>query len=249
MSDERKIPKFVLGLEASTPQASTALLVEGRFADQWTVTTHRGHSRALMPLVEGMLSEHNIAVSEIGLIACGRGPGTFTGLRVACASALGLSAPHKIPLVGVSSLSALAGQAPPTEGWVVALLDARKGEVYAQLYRWRSGKGGLEGDSLPVKTEAGRVLCSQSEPQVARAEGVVSNLEGEVVCLGPGALAYESELRSVVGDRLRLISAFPLAGDVARLGLERYKLLGGGERLLPLYLRGGDVQIGERNGK
>jgi tRNA threonylcarbamoyladenosine biosynthesis protein TsaB len=247
LKTNKAIPGWVLGIESSTPQASAALLREGRLLDQRTISTQQSHSRALLPLVAGLLKEHNLSVADIGLLACGRGPGSFTGLRVAIASALGLSAPQKIPLVGITGLLALSMQAPFTDGWVVAMLDARRGEVYAQLFRWQ--EGGEDRQHLSIKSEKGKYLLPQSSEMVATAEKVLDSLDEEVICLGNGAKAYEQELKEVFGDRVRIIDALPLAGDVAILGLKRYIMLGSGEELSPLYLREGDVQArSERSG-
>jgi tRNA threonylcarbamoyladenosine biosynthesis protein TsaB len=241
MTSGPKTPHWVLGIESSTPQASVALLKDGELIDQLASSTQQGHSRTLLPMVAALLKRHSVSPADMGLIACGRGPGSFTGLRVAIASALGLSVPYKIPLAGVTSLSALSMQAALTDGWVAAMLDARRGEVYAQLFRWQEGES--DSPHLPIKSEQGRGLFPQSSEIVANVEKALAKLDGEVICLGNAGEVYRRELGEMLGDRARVINALPMAGDVAVLGLRRYIMLGSGEELLPLYLREGDVQV------
>jgi tRNA threonylcarbamoyladenosine biosynthesis protein TsaB len=96
-----------------------------------------GHARELMPAVARVMEEASITFAELSLIALSRGPGSFTGLRIAAATARGLAHAHGTPVRGVSSLAALAAGA--GEGLVLALLDARRGELFAALY-----EGGAE---------------------------------------------------------------------------------------------------------
>ena len=127
-----------LCLDTSTPTARVAVLDGGgaaRFAAEATADRHAGH---LLPLCAEALRAAGVAPAGLAGIACGGGPGSFTGLRVGLAAAKGLALPTGVPLYVVSSLEALALDilqvAPPTLGTAVPCLDAGKGEVYVAGY-------------------------------------------------------------------------------------------------------------------
>lgn len=143
------------------------------------VTQHRGHRHAdaVLSLVGVMLERHELAPKDIELVAVGRGPGGFTGVRVGMATALGIGQGLGAAIWPVDSLRALAmnGAAPGAE--VLAMIDARKGEVYGALY----GFGG-----------EGEIACLM-EPMVAQASTVLERARersDQPVILGSGALAY-----------------------------------------------------------
>jgi tRNA threonylcarbamoyladenosine biosynthesis protein TsaB len=127
-----------LCFDTSTPTARVAVLDGGgetRFVVEATAERHAGH---LLPLCAEALRAAGVTVAELAGIACGGGPGSFTGLRVGLAAAKGLALPTGIPLYVVPSLEALAldilQAAPPAPGTAVPCLDAGKGEVYVAGY-------------------------------------------------------------------------------------------------------------------
>lgn len=93
------------------------------------------HSPTLVPLLERLLAEIALPVKELALIVCSVGPGSFTGIRIGLATAQGIALATGVPLVGVSTLDALARPFQSHAGDVFAVLDARKGKVYAASYR------------------------------------------------------------------------------------------------------------------
>ena len=132
-------PSLFLCLDTSTPTARVALLdgdAQVRFTAEVTADRHAGH---LMPLCAQALQAAGVAPADLAGIACGGGPGSFTGLRIGLAAAKGLALPTGVPLYVVSSLEALAldilgaGDA-PAAATAVPCLDAGKGEVYVGAY-------------------------------------------------------------------------------------------------------------------
>jgi tRNA threonylcarbamoyladenosine biosynthesis protein TsaB len=140
---------LVLAWDTSSPAASLALvrvgdgdpakastrplteIIAGRESDGRT-----GHSEYLPPMVSEVLREAAISPGELSLLACGRGPGSFTGLRTGLALAKGLSMGASIPALGLGSLLVLAaGAFLPESSLIAPLIDARHGEVFAALYR------------------------------------------------------------------------------------------------------------------
>ncbi|PCK30396.1 tRNA (adenosine(37)-N6)-threonylcarbamoyltransferase complex dimerization subunit type 1 TsaB [Pseudoalteromonas piscicida] len=126
----------LLALDASTEALSIALHYEGKFIRHFEVCPQQ-HSQKILPLVERILREADITLNDLDGIVFGRGPGSFTGVRISTAVAQGLAFSSGLKLVGVSTLQAMAQQAWMEAGKsdVVAAIDARMGEVYLCQYQ------------------------------------------------------------------------------------------------------------------
>ena len=125
----------ILAFDCATPATTVALLPEGTQARHDPAPGERpGHAPRLLPLAERLLREAGTTFAELDRVAVGTGPGTFTGLRIAVATARGLAQAAGAELVGVSTLRALAlGTEHPQP--VLAVLDARRGEAFVAAYR------------------------------------------------------------------------------------------------------------------
>lgn len=138
----------ILALDTASGLCSVALRIDGVTATRELLTT-RDHARELLPMVQSLLSEAGIALGALDALAFGRGPGSFTGLRIAASVVQGLAFGAGLPVLPVSDLRALALQAMaelptvPAPTAVLACLDARMQEVYA-------GHFPLAGDELPA---------------------------------------------------------------------------------------------------
>ncbi|MDQ6681503.1 MAG: tRNA (adenosine(37)-N6)-threonylcarbamoyltransferase complex dimerization subunit type 1 TsaB, partial [Pseudomonadota bacterium] len=131
----------LLAFDTATERTSVALDVRGR------VWQHEGEggaraSAAFLPAVMGLLSEAGVRVADLDAIAFGRGPGAFTGLRIACAVAQGLALGAALPVLPIDTLLAVAedarGGAESVHAWVV--MDARMNEIYAAEYAYAAGR-------------------------------------------------------------------------------------------------------------
>lgn len=122
---------LILALETSTELGSCALWRDGEVVEKFC-PTGRSHSETLLPLVRDLLRDAGLKVSQLDAIAFGVGPGAFTGLRIACGAAQGLAVAADIPLIPVTSLEAMAVLTGAER--VLAVLDARMGEVYSGRY-------------------------------------------------------------------------------------------------------------------
>ena len=134
--------RFV-AFETSSEWCSVALWSGGEIAALERRAGHR-HSELALPMLERLLAQAETSVAQLDAVAFGAGPGSFTGLRIACGLAQGLALARALPVIGISSLEALAQEAGGTR--VVACVDARMREVYyaalefdgsPQLPRWR----------------------------------------------------------------------------------------------------------------
>jgi tRNA threonylcarbamoyladenosine biosynthesis protein TsaB len=183
---------ILLAVDTSTLHAAVALWRDGRaLAERHRVVTT--HSDALLAMIDEAFVEANVAPADVDAIACGAGPGSFTGLRIGLATAKGLCFALGKPLVMVSSLAALAARAP--DGRVLATIDAFKGEVYAGLF--------LVSGGVPVLDGAEAVLPPAK---------LLATVEGADAVVGSGAQKYRE-----LAARLLDEEAGPRPSDVARL--------------------------------
>jgi tRNA threonylcarbamoyladenosine biosynthesis protein TsaB len=127
---------FVLGVETSTPVGSVALGRAGLVLAEIVLGANTRHAEALLPAVEQILKTNRISTRELGAIVVGGGPGSFTGLRIAAATAKGLVHALSIPLYAYSGLLATAAGCAHLKGATCALFDARRDEVYAACYNF-----------------------------------------------------------------------------------------------------------------
>lgn len=149
---------LILALETSTDSGSCALWRDGQLTER-NCPAGVSHSTTLLPLVRELLAEAGVTVAQLDAIAFGVGPGAFTGLRVACAAAQGLAVASNRPLLPVSSLETLATMAGGEQ--VLALLDARMGEVYSGRYRQTAMGYELAGEIHVSAPEAVNLATSE----------------------------------------------------------------------------------------
>ena len=130
----------ILALDTSTETCSVALWTHEVLYTE-CVLAPKAHAQLILPQVKRLLSEANIALTQLNLITFGQGPGSFTGLRIAASITQGLSYAHNIPVLPISSLRALAQGAFRKQGYskVYAVMDARMQEVYWGGFELRDG--------------------------------------------------------------------------------------------------------------
>ena len=172
----------LLALEASSGQGSVAVLRGGRVLAEEAVALRSADEERLLPAVARALAAAGVAPPGLAGIACGAGPGSFTGLRIAAATAKGLAQALGVPIWGVPSLAlAAAGAEPPLPtGRYLVLLDALRGERFAQPVT--VGDGGI----VTVDGPARLVAAAEAEAQAA-AEGRVRIGPGEEPARAPHA--------------------------------------------------------------
>ena len=176
----------------------------------------------LIAMADAVMAEAGIALPRVSGIAFGAGPGSFTGLRVACAVAQGLAFPGDIPLAGIGTLQALAAGSGADA--VVCCIDARMGEVYHAAYR-RDGEDYAE-------VSAPRVCAPAAVPELP---------PGRWTACGGGFAVYGDVLRQRYGAQLEAVldERVPQARDIARLAAPVFAAGGGipADAAAPLYIR------------
>jgi tRNA threonylcarbamoyladenosine biosynthesis protein TsaB len=241
---------ILLAIDTSGPVARAALVTAAGQALAAGERSGPRHSATLLPLCHDLLSARGLApphaggppwgprfVAQLAAIACGQGPGSFTGLRVGLAVAKGLALAHDLPLLLVSSLHALAADlAVAAPGALLApCIDAGKGEVYGQLYRQEPAGG-----CTALCEELRVVPAGYVERIRAQATG-----EAEVVVGGTGVDRHADTMVAALGAAVRVGFPGPSAAAVARLALPR---LLRGERddldaAIPSYGRPPDITV------
>jgi tRNA threonylcarbamoyladenosine biosynthesis protein TsaB len=214
----------LLALDTATEACSAALLQDGSVHERFEVIG-RGHAELLLPMADALLGEAGLTIGDLDAIAFGRGPGGFTGLRIAAGVAQGLAGGARLPVLPVSNLAAVAAAAARESGVlrILACLDARMGEVYwAAFVR--------DADELRAETDE----------RLSRPEGVLPPEPGTWHGAGSGFAAYPA-IAVRLGQRLAGVDGglLPHAADIARLAARDYAAGRGlpATRALPVYLR------------
>lgn len=212
----------ILALDTSTEYCSLALWLDGDVLTK-EVLAGQQHTELLLPMVQTMLAESGLALTQLDGYAFGAGPGSFTGLRIACGIVQGLAFATDLPVIGISTLEAMAQKINARH--VMAALDARMGEIYFAAYRQ------TESGWSVVQTP---VLClPELAPRIE--EGV------KWVGCGSGFDLYGERLSAYYGDCLAGIESgcYPHAREIAQLAVP--KLLAGlgvsAEEAAPVYVR------------
>lgn len=130
----------LLAIETSTEACSVALMHRGRVIARSEIAPRR-HAELVLPMADALLAEAGLTRRMLDGIAVGRGPGAFTGVRLAVSLAQGMALGLDLPVVPVSSLAALAWDAPDNGAPVLALIDARMGEVYVGTFVRDAARG------------------------------------------------------------------------------------------------------------
>ena len=222
----------LLALETATEACSVALYLDGEVLERHEIAPRR-HAELVLPWIDDLLAQAGVSKSQLDAVACGRGPGAFTGVRLAVALTQGLALALDRPAIGISTLQALAlpvmrflDAVDDQTTRVLSATDARMAEVYWGEY-WRDGSGAWEchsGEAVIAPRELG-----PAGPHAYRGVGTGFAAEN-------GALIETLGARLVHADA----SALPHAADVARLAAvayERGEGLLAPEDLQPAYLR------------
>jgi tRNA threonylcarbamoyladenosine biosynthesis protein TsaB len=210
----------VLAIETSTELCSVALLRGEELFVEEALAENR-HSEMVVPMIRKVLERARLSARQMDAFGFGQGPGSFTGLRIACGLVQGLAFASDRPVVPVPTLMALAEQS--NESRVIAALDARMGEAYVAAY----ARNGEDWDEVLA-------------PHLADAQGLAPLPGHSWVATGSG-FDRHPWLRDAYRDSvaMRLENDLPRAGAVARIAARRFGRGAGlpAERAAPLYLR------------
>ncbi len=217
----------ILAVDASTEACSAALYVDGKVMSDKTVAP-QGHTKLLLPMIDKLLNNANLKLTDLDAISTGRGPGSFTGVRIGVSLAQGLAFGAGVPLIGIGDLEVIAYQAMKntTASFFVSAIDARMGEVYLGIYQ-KNSKSELEPlcDEQVISPEAALELIHK----------YIGNQEASYAGTGFEKYPELSEGSSMV----KAPEDLPWAESVATLAAAKFKRgeLSNPEEVLPVYLR------------
>lgn len=226
---------IILALDTSSIVASVALLEEDKLIGEYTINHERTHSQKLMPMIAELLEGCERTMEQISHVAVAEGPGSFTGLRIGVATAKGLAHAMNIPVVGISTLDALAFNLPYCHGLVCPILDARRGQVYAGIYKWDAGVLHIiEEPKALTMEELIIILLNRPENVIFIGDGVQVQQNREIFIQKLG------ERASIAPESVRM----PKAGSVAQLALQRIQegKTKSFYQLTPAYLRKSEAE-------
>ncbi|HUG99583.1 MAG TPA: tRNA (adenosine(37)-N6)-threonylcarbamoyltransferase complex dimerization subunit type 1 TsaB [Gammaproteobacteria bacterium] len=220
----------ILALDTAGQGCSVALLAGGRIIERLESAPRR-HAASLLPMAEACLAEAGLGLAELDVVAFGRGPGSFTGLRIATGVAQGIAFGADLPVVPVSNLAAAAAAAFRLHGWrrAVVAFDARMGEIYA-------GAFAIDAAGLPEALGAEALLTPDTlaAPAGEGACGVGSAFAAWPALAGRlGLEQFDAELAPLARDLLGLAAAGFARGEAVAA-----------HEALPVYLR---EQVAWRN--
>jgi tRNA threonylcarbamoyladenosine biosynthesis protein TsaB len=223
---------LILGISTSTKQVGAAIGGhEGVLASSHSARGKR-HAENLAPAIDFVRRQARIELDEISVIAVDIGPGLFTGLRVGIAAAKAMAHALRVPMIGISSLDLLAWPLRHTSREIVAVVDARRGEVF--YARYRPTPGGVQ---------------RLGDPLVASPDDLRADLEAtdsDYLIVGDGGLRYADELAGIVRVEIaEQYLAHPNAGSLVQLAHAKAIREDFVQpwQLEPLYLRPPDAEI------
>ncbi len=221
----------LLCVDTSTLSCGVAVTDGEGLLSESLFTSGQTHSRHLLGMVEETLARTGLTVMDLDGFCVTKGPGSFTGLRIGMSVVKGLAEVAGKPVVGISTLAALAHGAVLAGMPILAMLDARKSEVYAALYHPDGNQGMVE----------------QLSPSALRPECLLDGMQGDVLCIGTGAVTYAGLIADTLGAKAHFAQDYNTIRPsvLAALAVAAFKR---GEAmdaaaLTPLYLRKSDAEI------
>lgn len=222
----------ILAMDTSQKTVSVALLADETILVDTFINRGINHSAVLLPAIEKACQMAGLTVDGVDLFALTIGPGSFTGLRIGASTVKGLALATGKPVVGISTLEALAQNGKSSTRLICPLLDAQKNQVYTAYYR-------VNADGWVERT---------TEERVMNVEALLRNLNEEVLFLGDGAGIYAELIRKVLRKKAFFAASHQQhvrAGAVGFLG--RNKFLNGDLldilRFTPHYLRPSEAEV------
>jgi len=214
----------ILALDTATEACSAALILDHHIIHRYQLAP-RQHTQLVLPMLQALLDEAGVTLPQLDAIAFGRGPGSFTGIRIAASIAQAAAFAHDLPVIPISTLQALAQGAyrKLQSEYVVAAIDARMNEIY-----WGAYKLGKGNNMLPIMHE---IVCAPNEIKLIEAENALG--------VGSGWDSYHTILQNQLKLEKWQLGCYPDAYDIAVLAQQNFlagmKLLP--EEALPVYLR------------
>lgn len=220
----------ILAVDTASKSCSVAVLDENSVISEFTVNHKDTHSRFLMGTIRHTLDVCRLAITDLDGFAVTIGPGSFTGLRIGLSAVKGLALATGKPVVGVSSLEALAFQVAEADKLICPMLDARRHEVYTACYRFR-------GPDIEI----------EQAPRAISPDKAVEDITVPCIMVGDGSVFYQDVIRDALGPLV--FFADPTrhlirACSVGRIAMQKFKTNETDDpaQIKPIYLRKSDAE-------
>ena len=212
----------LIALDTSTEACSAALFYNNDMLSRFELAPRR-HGELILPMIDSLLAEAQLSLTQLDAIAFACGPGAFTGLRIAAGVTQGLAYSSDLPVIPVSTLATLAQGSRQKAECIAAAIDARMNEVYFGLYR---GNGIVEATGPEI---------------VDRPENIKLQISGSCFGVGTGWSVYSTILKETIGPKLSGFDAnqYPAAENAAKIAVSYYiegRIITAAE-VSPVYLR------------
>lgn len=218
----------ILSVDTAANVASAAIVDGDKLVCEVTINNKKTHSQTLMPIIDTILNHAGMEISDMDFLAVANGPGSFTGLRIGVSAVKGLAYAKNIPVVGISTLEAMAYNLPFCKFSISPIMDARRQQVYNAVYEWENGE--------LIEKKAPRALGID---ELCEELGKVGK---KVVFVGDAAAVYKEIIIEKLGDMAVFApscAAEQRASSLAIAAKKRYQKTGGESafELSPVYLR------------
>ena len=214
----------LLAIDTATEACSAALYLDGEIIEKYELAP-RKHAELILPMVDTLLAEAEIKLNSLDALAFGRGPGAFTGVRIAAGVIQGLAFASNLPTIGISTLAAMAQGAADESKTIISAIDARMDEIYIGLFS--------VGDDDTV--------TPFSDEQVIAAKNVTFDLPSDCFGVGSGWDSYGQILSEKAGNKLKGFDArrYPGASNISKLAAIEFSAgnILDAANALPVYLR------------
>lgn len=200
----------ILALDTSTIMTTCAVLHDDKLIGEYSLSQSMSHSEKLVPMIKEVLDSLDLTIKDIDLFATTVGPGSFTGLRIAISTVKGFAHLYNKPVVGISTMEALAFNLPYND-IVVPMIDARRNRVYTGIYQWL-------GDRLETIKKADAVEIDDLLEELDKYKSILVN--------GDGSILYKEVIKDKLGNKVKFAKAgdnMPRAASVAEIARIRYE--------------------------
>lgn len=177
---------LILAVDTSTAVATVVVAKDSEIVGEYLINHKKTHSQKLMPMIESVLKELEIKISDIDVFGACIGPGSFTGLRIGITSIKAMAYVKNKPTVGVHSLEVLAYNISPSTSLVCPMIDARNRQVFTCIYEWKDG--------------AYRPITEQMGVGIEELVEVVKNTGKHTIFLGEAVLLHRDFFKETLGD-------------------------------------------------
>lgn len=211
----------ILSIDTSSNLCSVSLLEDNQTIKELMIDNNKTHSQNLMPLIQNLFVEANTGLPDIDLIACNKGPGSFTGIRIGIATAKAIAEVAKIPVIGISSLDCLAYNVPNATGVICSIIDANNNQVYCAIF-----------------DKNYNLIEQYIADDISNIKSILKNYN-DITFVGTGSVNYKDTILKFFSNAKFSTNNNQHSSNVGKCAFEKYKngYTENADTILPMYLR------------